>query len=195
MTSQIATFFQFQVCLNVTQAKRTTSLLLFNHFYPATSCADLFERKGKRRIIAYSGSVTRYGPQSVANVIKRKKEHQRAYSLLPLCITTRDYRALKWENYDSNSNANGMRKDLSFNYANKSRCESSISARFPVFAEHRRSRSNEQFRMQDYSRSKPERSVLLAACAKIARGFNALAVRPPGYSIPQHIPSYGFRFV
>ena len=33
----MATFSHFQVYLNVTQAKRTTSLLLFNSFYPAAS--------------------------------------------------------------------------------------------------------------------------------------------------------------
>ena len=59
--SQIATFSQFQVYLNVTQAKQMISSLLLNHFYPVISHRHEFKRK--RRIIVY-GSVARYGPRN-----------------------------------------------------------------------------------------------------------------------------------
>ena len=42
--------------------KQIVSLLLLNNFYPVIS----HQRAQKRRIIVY-GSVTRYGPQSVAS--------------------------------------------------------------------------------------------------------------------------------
>ena len=61
--SQIATFSQFHVYLNVTQAKRMTSWLLLDSFHPAISYRREFKRNRKRRIIVY-GSVTRYGPRT-----------------------------------------------------------------------------------------------------------------------------------
>ena len=46
--SQTATFSQFQVCFNVTQAKQVINLLPLNHFYPVT-----YRRIRKEEIIVY----------------------------------------------------------------------------------------------------------------------------------------------
>ena len=59
---KIATFSQFQVYLNVTQAKQMINSLLLNNFDPVISTTW----KRKQRIVVY-GLVTRYGPQSVAS--------------------------------------------------------------------------------------------------------------------------------
>ena len=48
-----ATFFQFYVYFNVTQARQTVSLLLFNNVCPVISYRREFKRKWKRRIIVY----------------------------------------------------------------------------------------------------------------------------------------------
>ena len=54
---KIATFPQFYVYLNVTQAGQITSLLLLNHFCPVISYRHEFNRKRKRRIIVYGHSL------------------------------------------------------------------------------------------------------------------------------------------
>ena len=48
--SQIATFSQFQVYLNVTQAEQMINRLLLNHFHSVISSPNEFKRKRKRRM-------------------------------------------------------------------------------------------------------------------------------------------------
>ena len=64
---KIAIFSQFQVYLSIIQAEQTINLLLLHNFYPVISYRRIQKDSDE---LLYRVLVTRYGPQSVAQVVR-----------------------------------------------------------------------------------------------------------------------------
>ena len=66
---QIATFSQFQVYLNVTQAKQMTSLLLLNNFYPAISSPTSSKEKESDELLPTVRSLVMVRELAMVNLL------------------------------------------------------------------------------------------------------------------------------